>query len=140
MEEHRPNPEALLAQIQAQEQDAKRGKLKIFIGAAPGVGKTYAMLQEALARKEQGLEVLVGVAETHGRQETAKLLTGLEILPKKNIDYKGQVLQEFDLDAAIIRMPKLILIDEMAHTNAPTCRHTKRWQDVEELLDRGIDV
>lgn len=140
MEEHRPNPEALLAQIRAEEEDAKAGKLKIFIGAAPGVGKTYAMLQEALTKKEQGIAVLVGIAETHGRQETGKLLAGLESLPKKNIEYKGQILQEFDLDAAISRQPGLILVDEMAHTNAPTSRHTKRWQDIKELLNRGIDV
>lgn len=140
MEENRRNPEALLAQIQAEEEEAKTGKLKIFLGAAPGVGKTYSMLQEAVAKKAQGLDVIVGIAETHGRQDTGKLLSGLEILPKKNIEYKGQILQEFDLDGAIARHPDLILVDEMAHTNAPMCRHTKRWQDIEELLNRGIDV
>lgn len=140
MEEHRPTPDALLAQIQAEEQESKKGKLKIFIGAAPGVGKTYAMLQEALAKKEQGTDVVVGIVETHGRQETGKLLKGLDTLLKKNIAYKGQTLQEFDLDAAIQRKPALILVDEMAHTNAPMSRHAKRWQDVQELLGRGIDV
>jgi two-component system sensor histidine kinase KdpD len=140
MEESRRNPELLLAQIQAEEQKEKTGKLKIFLGAAPGVGKTYAMLQEALLRKSQGVDVIVGLVETHGRQETSKLVTGLEILPKQNIEYKGQALQEFDLDAAITRKPVLILVDEMAHTNAPTCRHAKRWQDIQELLNRGIDV
>ncbi len=140
MEENRPSPEALLAQIQAEEDEAKRGKLKIFLGAAPGVGKTYSMLQEAHARKGEGVDIIVGIAETHGRQETAQFLKDIEILPKQNITYKGQVLQEFDLDGAIKRNPALILVDEMAHTNAPTCRHTKRWQDIEELLNRGIDV
>jgi two-component system sensor histidine kinase KdpD len=140
MEEHRRDPDALLALAQAEEKDASSGKLKIFLGAAPGVGKTYSMLQEAMLKKAQGIDVVVGVAETHGREETGKVLAGLEFLPKKNIDYKGQVLQEFDLDAAIERKPGLILVDELAHTNAPTCRHTKRWQDVQELLDRGIDV
>lgn len=140
MEEHRPSPEALLAQIQAEEEQALRGKLKIFLGAAPGVGKTFSMLQEALAKKNQGVDVVVGLVETHGRHETGKLLAGLEILPKKNIEYKGQILQEFDLDGAIARHPGLILVDEMAHTNAPMCRHAKRWQDIEELLNRGVDV
>lgn len=140
MEDQRRNPEALLAQIQAQEENDKGGKLKIFLGAAPGVGKTYAMLQEANLRKNQGVDVVVGLVETHGRQDTGKLIGGLEILPKQNIEYKGQVLQEFDLDAAIARKPGLILVDEMAHTNAPTCRHAKRWQDIQELLNRGIDV
>lgn len=139
-QQQRPNPEALLAQIEAQEQHDKGGKLKIFLGAAPGVGKTYAMLQEAVLRKGQGVDVVIGLVETHGRQETGKLLTGLEVLPKQNIEYKGQTLQEFDLDAAIARKPGLILVDEMAHTNAPTCRHAKRWQDIQELLNRGIDV
>lgn len=139
-EQQRPNPETLLAKIEAQEQAEKKGKLKIFLGAAPGVGKTYAMLQEAVLRKNQGIDVVVGLIETHGRQETGKLLSGLEVLPKQNIDYKGQTLQEFDLDAAIARKPQLILVDEMAHTNAPTCRHAKRWQDIQELLNHGIDV
>lgn len=142
MEENRRgrNPEALLAQIQAEEEEASRGKLKIFLGAAPGVGKTFSMLQEALAKKAQGIDVVVGLAETHGRKETGSLLAGLEVLPKKAIEYKGQVLQEFDLDGAIARKPEVILVDEMAHTNAPMCRHTKRWQDIEELLNRGINV
>ena len=140
MEEYRRDPEALLALAQAEEKEAKSGKLKIFLGAAPGVGKTFSMLQEAIAQKAQGIEVLVGVVETHGRQETGNLLHGLELLPKRNIEYKGQTLQEFDLDAAIARSPQLILVDELAHTNAPNCRHMKRWQDVQELLDRGINV
>lgn len=140
MEEHRRDPEALLALAQAEEKEAKSGKLKIFLGAAPGVGKTFSMLQEAMAQQAQGVKVLIGVVETHGRQETGNLLRGLELLPKRNIEYKGQILQEFDLDAAIVRSPQLILVDELAHTNAPNCRHMKRWQDVQELLDRGINV
>jgi two-component system sensor histidine kinase KdpD len=139
-EQQRRNPEALLAQIKAEERKDEGGKLKIFLGAAPGVGKTYAMLQEAVLRKNQGIDVVIGLIETHGRQETGKLVGGLELLPKQNIAYKGQTLQEFDLDAAINRKPGLILVDEMAHTNAPTCRHAKRWQDIQELLNRGIDV
>jgi len=140
MADNRPNPEALLAQIQATDKNEAKGQLKIFLGAAPGVGKTYAMLQEALVRKSEKIDVIVGIAETHGRQETGKLLKGLETLPKQNIEYKGQTLQEFNLDGAIERHPALILVDEMAHTNAPNCRHTKRWQDIQELLNRGIDV
>ncbi len=141
MEENRRNPDALLLLAQAEEEKkSPEGKLKIFLGAAPGVGKTFSMLQEAMIKKNQGVDVVVGLAETHGRHDTGQVLTGLEILPKKNIDYKGQTLQEFDLDGAIARRPQLILVDEAAHTNAPNCRHTKRWQDIQELLDRGIDV
>lgn len=140
MEEYRRNPDALLALAQSEEKEARFGQLKIFLGAAPGVGKTYSMLEQALAQKKQGVDVLVGLVETHGREETGKLLSGLKVLPKKNIEYKGQLLQEFDLDAAIEQNPTLILVDELAHTNAPTCRHTKRWQDIQELLDRGINV
>jgi two-component system sensor histidine kinase KdpD len=141
MEENRRNPDALLLMAQAEEEkNSQQGSLKIFLGAAPGVGKTFSMLQEAMIKKNQGIDVVVGLAETHGRQETGQVLTGLEILPKKNIEYKGQILQEFDLDGAIARKPELILVDEAAHTNAPHCRHTKRWQDIQELLDRGINV
>ena len=141
MEENRRNPDALLLLAQAEEEKkSPEGKLKIFLGAAPGVGKTFSMLQEAMIKKNQGIDVLVGLAETHGRHDTGLVLAGLEILPKKNIEYKGQTLQEFDLDGAILRKPQLILVDEAAHTNAPHCRHTKRWQDIQELLDRGINV
>ncbi len=141
MEENRRNPDALLLLAQAEEEKhSSEGKLKIFLGAAPGVGKTFSMLQEAMIKKNQGIDVVVGLVETHGRQETGQVLAGLEILPKQNIEYKGQTLQEFDLDGAIERKPQLILVDEAAHTNAPTCRHTKRWQDIQELLGRGIDV
>ncbi len=136
----RLNPEKLLQRVQAEEREEQRGKLKIYLGAAPGVGKTYTMLQDALAKRAQGLDVVVGVVESHGRTEIEALLEKLEILPKKTIDYRGKQLVEFDLDAALKRNPGLILMDEMAHTNAPGLRHTKRWQDIKELLDCGIDV
>ena len=136
----RPNPDVLLAKLEAEEVRAARGKLKIFFGASPGVGKTYAMLVAARALQAQGVEVVVGVVETHGRSETAALLQGLEILPSKEIAYKNRVLKEFDLDAALTRKPGLLLMDELAHSNAPGSRHPKRWQDVEELITAGIDV
>ncbi|MGE9727249.1 ATP-binding protein [Cronobacter sakazakii] len=132
----RPDPDRLLIQTQGR----TRGKLKIFFGACAGVGKTYAMLQEAQRLRAQGLDILVGVVETHGRQETAALLEGLAIQPLKRIHHRGRVVQEFDLDAALARNPALILMDELAHSNAPGSRHPKRWQDVDELLDAGIDV
>jgi two-component system sensor histidine kinase KdpD len=119
---------------------ASRGRLKIFFGAAPGVGKTYAMLEAARARAREGMDVVVGVLETHGRPETAALLEGLPALPKRDLEYRGISLQEFDLDAALARRPGLLLVDELAHTNVPGSRHAKRWQDVEELLDAGISV
>jgi len=136
--EERPNPDALLARIKAEE--SRRGKLKIFFGAAAGVGKTYAMLESARLRKKEGIDVVVGYVETHKRIETEALLEGLEILPHKIIPYKNVELREFDIDGALKRKPALILVDELAHTNAPGSRHLKRWQDVEELLDKGIDV
>ncbi len=136
----RPDPDALLARLENEAVQAQRGKLKIFFGASPGVGKTYAMLSAAGGLAGQGTDLVVGIAETHGRSETAELLDGLEILPPKIIDYKGHQLREFDLDAALARAPKLILVDELAHSNAPGSRHPKRWQDVEELLAAGIDV
>lgn len=132
----RPSPDALL-ELAAKE---RRGKLKIFLGAAPGVGKTYAMLSGAQRLKGEGRDVIIGVVETHGRFETAALLSGLEVLPRKTITYRGHALQEFDLDAALARKPELIVVDELAHTNAPESRHPKRYQDVEELLDAGINV
>ena len=117
-----------------------RGRLKVFLGAAPGVGKTYEMLTEGAARKQQGMDVVIGVVETHGRAETEALVKGLEIIPKKPIDYQGRVLAEMDIDSVLVRRPQLALVDELAHTNAPGSRHAKRWQDVEELLAAGIDV
>jgi two-component system sensor histidine kinase KdpD len=138
--ERRPDPDALLARVKREEARQTRGKLKVFLGAAAGVGKTYAMLAAAQEHRAAGLEVVVGLVETHGRAETEALLQGLEILPRRPIEYRGTILTEFDLDAALARRPSLILVDELAHTNAPGSRHTKRWQDIQELLDAGINV
>ena len=132
----RPSPEALLAEA-AQE---GRGRLKIFLGAAPGVGKTYEMLTSARRRQEDGVDVVVAVVETHGRRETAALIAGLEVLPRRTVAYRGRELEEMDLDALLARRPQLALVDELAHDNAPGSRHPKRWQDVAELLAAGIDV
>lgn len=118
----------------------KRGRLKVFLGMSPGVGKTYEMLRAARRRKAEGGDVVVGVVETHGRKETQSLLRGLEVMARKPIDYKGRALMEFDIDAALARRPELLLVDEYAHSNVPGSRHPKRWQDVEELLDAGINV
>ena len=136
--EQRPSPEALLEA--ARREESRAGKLKIFVGAAPGVGKTYEMLQSAHARIKAGADVVVGVVETHGRAETEALLAGLEVLPRKRLTYKEQTLEEMDLDALIARRPQIALVDELAHTNAPGSRHPKRYLDVEELLSQGIDV
>jgi two-component system sensor histidine kinase KdpD len=135
-EDGRPSPEAFL-EAAAREH---RSRLKIFVGAAPGVGKTYAMLQAAQERRSDGVDVVVGVVETHGRVETAALLRDLEVVPRKRIEYRGIVLEEMDLDAILARRPALVVVDELAHTNAPGSRHPKRYSDVEELLDAGIDV
>src|SRR5579864_6730928 len=136
--EQRPSPEALLEA--ARREDHAVGRLKIFVGAAPGVGKTYEMLQSAHAKLKAGVDVVVGVVETHGRMETEALLHGLEVIPRKRIAYRDQVIEEMDLDALIARRPQLALVDELAHTNAPGSRHPKRYLDVEELLSHGIDV
>lgn len=136
--EKRPSPDALLEAARRENDPA--GRLKIFVGAAPGVGKTYEMLQSAHARAKAGIDVVVGVVETHGRAETEALLHGLEVLPRKRFEYKDQSLEEMDLDALIARRPKLALVDELAHTNAPGSRHPKRYLDVQELLSHGIDV
>ena len=136
--EHRPSPEALLEA--ARREESRIGKLRIFVGAAPGVGKTYEMLQQARARKKDGYDVVVGVVETHGRRETEALLEGLEVIPRRRIEYKGQWLEEMDLDAIIARRPQIVLVDELAHTNVAGSRHPKRYLDVEELLSHGIDV
>jgi two-component system sensor histidine kinase KdpD len=136
----RPDPDELLRRVAEEKRQAERGKLTLFFGAAPGVGKTYAMLEAAAEEQEAGRDVLVGVVETHGRAETAALLAGLPVLPRRAVPYRGVTLQEFDLDAALARRPGLLLVDELAHTNAEGSRHPKRWQDVEELLDAGIDV
>lgn len=136
----RPDPDALLDKIQRDEEKQRRGRLKVFFGASAGVGKTFAMLQAARRRREEGVDVVVGVAETHGRNETLALLGGLEVVPPAQIEYRGHLLSEFDLDAALARKPGLILVDELAHSNVQGSRHLKRWQDVYELLDAGIDV
>ncbi|SDJ58572.1 two-component system, OmpR family, sensor histidine kinase KdpD [Paraburkholderia steynii] len=136
----RPDPDELLDKLQREEEKRQRGKLKIFFGASAGVGKTYAMLQAARRRKEENIDVVVGIAETHGRNETAALLKDLDVLPLARIEYRGRLLGEFDLDAALERKPQLILVDELAHSNVQGARHAKRWQDVYELLDAGIDV
>jgi two-component system, OmpR family, sensor histidine kinase KdpD len=136
--DQRPSPEALLEA--ARREERRSGRLKIFVGAAPGVGKTYEMLQQARARNQDGYDIVVGVVETHGRKETQALLNGLETIPRKRLEYKGQSLEELDLDAVIARDPQIVLVDELAHTNAPGSRHPKRYLDVEELLNHGIDV
>jgi two-component system sensor histidine kinase KdpD len=135
-EENRPSPDALLDEAKKEQ----RGKLKIFLGAAPGVGKTYAMLRAANARKKEGVDVVVGIVETHQRSETDALMAGLEQVPRLAIDYRGIGFQEMDLDAVLKRKPTLVLVDELAHSNIPGARHPKRYQDVVELLDTGIDV
>ena len=134
----RPSPDALLEQ--ARREDSPTGKLKIFIGAAPGVGKTYEMLEEARAMLRDGVDVVVGAVETHGRAETEALLAGLEIVPRRRVEYRGRVLEEMDIDAVLARRPQLVLVDELAHTNMPGSRHPKRYLDVEELLNHRIDV
>ncbi len=140
MMNERPDPDALLARVDRESAKARRGRLKIFFGAAAGVGKTYAMLMAARERRAENLDVVVGLVETHGRKETEAMLQGLEVLPQRQVEYKGAVLREFDIDAALKRRPAIILVDELAHTNVPGSRHPKRWQDIHELLDAGIDV
>ena len=136
----RPNPDSLLAKVKLAEKKAQRGKLRIYFGSSAGVGKTFAMLVAARKLRSEAVDVVVGVVETHGRSETAAQMEGLEVLPPKSIAYRGKVLADFDLDGALARHPALILVDELAHSNAAGARHPKRWQDVEELLDAGIDV
>lgn len=138
--EERPDPDRVLARVTQEETRLARGRLKVFLGAAAGVGKTYAMLEHARQRQRQGVEVVAGWVETHGRPETAALLEGLEMLPPRLHERRGIDLKEFDLDVALQRRPQLLLLDELAHTNAPGARHAKRWQDAEELLDAGIDL
>ncbi|MDP9151526.1 MAG: universal stress protein, partial [Myxococcota bacterium] len=141
MAQRRPDPDELLARVRDDEEQSARGKLTIFFGAAPGVGKTYTMLEASrLERGDQLRDVVVGIVETHGRYDTASVLMGLELLPRRLVTHRGITLEEFDLDAALKRRPQLLLVDELAHTNAPGSRHPKRWQDIEELLFAGIDV
>ena len=134
--DQRPDPEALLAAAARE----GRGRLKIFLGAAPGVGKTYEMLKTGQKRRQEGIDVVIGIVETHGRSETAALVDGLELVARRSVEYRGRDLEEMDLDAILKRRPKLVLVDELAHTNAPGSRHAKRYLDVEELLSAGIDV
>lgn len=136
----RPDPDALLKTLDDAERQAVRGKLRVYFGSSAGVGKTYAMLAAARAQAAQGTDVLAGIVETHGRRETATLLDGLPVLPLKDMAYRGHMLKEFDLDGALLRHPALVLVDELAHSNAPGSRHAKRWQDIQELLAAGIDV
>jgi two-component system sensor histidine kinase KdpD len=140
MTDSRPDPDQLLARIKDEEIQASRGRLKLFFGASAGVGKTYAMLSAARMQQQQRVDVVIGVIETHGRAETEALVDGLPTLALKEIRYRDRVLREFDLDGALARKPQLVLVDELAHSNVPGSRHAKRWQDVEELLDAGIDV
>ena len=140
MNDQRPTPMPCSPACRRKRPSRARGKLKIFFGATAGVGKTYAMLEAAHERQQEGVDVVVGWVDTHGRAETEALLEGLEVLPRRPVEYRGTTLSEFDLDAALARHPALILVDELAHTNAPGSRHAKRWQDVEELLDAGINV
>lgn len=136
----RPDPDDLLARVQAEEERQARGKLKVFLGYAAGVGKTYAMLEAAHQRLSEGVDVAAGYVETHGRAETELLLQDLEVIPRRQLEYRGTVQTEMDLDAVLARKPQLVLVDELAHTNVPGSRHTKRYQDVDELLAAGIDV
>src|SRR6267378_1612573 len=139
-EAERPDPDEILARMKREETAASRGKLKIFFGMSPGVGKTFAMLQAAQQEVAQGREVVIGVVETHGRKETEALTEGMPIMPRTQIEYRGTTLNEMDLDAILTWHPGLAVVDELAHTNAPGSRHPKRYQDVLELLEAGIDV
>jgi two-component system, OmpR family, sensor histidine kinase KdpD len=139
-EDNRPNPDELLASLINEEEKSKRGKLKIFFGMCAGVGKTYTMLQTAHAEKQKGSEIIIGYVETHNRKETSDLVNGFEVIPRKTYYYKSATIQEMDLDAIISRKPQIVLVDELAHTNSPGSRHTKRYQDVQEILENGINV
>ena len=140
MGESRQNPEQLPKSIQTDEENRNKGHLKIFFGYAAGVGKTYAMLEAAHMAKQQGIDVVAGYVEPHACPKTAALLNGLEVLPTREVFYNGMILDEFDIGMALKRKPQLILVDELAHTNAEGCRHAKRYQDIKELLNAGIDV
>jgi two-component system sensor histidine kinase KdpD len=139
-EDNRPDPDELLASLKLEEEKSKRGKLKIFFGMCAGVGKTYTMLQTAQAEKLKGNDIVIGYVETHNREETAKLAEGIELISRKVYEYKSTSVQEMDLDAIINRKPQIVIVDELAHTNAPGSRHTKRFQDVQEILESGISV
>jgi two-component system sensor histidine kinase KdpD len=139
-DERRPTPEEILARVMQAERHAHRGRLKVFLGFAAGVGKTYEMLNEANRRKMRGEDVVVGYVETHGRQGTQDQIGALEVIPRKKIEYRGAIFEEMDADAIIARHPDWVLVDELAHTNVPGSKNTKRWQDVEEILEAGIGV
>jgi len=136
----RPDPDELLASLKQEDEKRNRGKLKIFFGMCAGVGKTYSMLKVAQIDRSKGVDVVIGYVETHQRAETEQLLEGLEVVPRKEYPYKGTLLQEMDLDAVLLRHPQVVLVDELAHSNAPGSRHSKRFQDVQEILNNGIDV
>ena len=140
VDEIRPDPDALLHALKKEEEKAAKAKLKIFFGMCAGVGKTYDMLTAAHDAASKGVDVVIGIVETHKRPETEALLRGLSILPRKKIDYRGTIIEEMDLDAILQRRPQLVLVDELAHTNAEGNRHPKRYLDVMELLAAGIDV
>ncbi|MBV8938419.1 MAG: sensor histidine kinase KdpD, partial [Alphaproteobacteria bacterium] len=147
IDESRPDPDELLSRLAEEEEGETKerqpgggGCLKVFFGACAGVGKTYAMLSAAKQRLREGVDVVIGVVETHGREETEQLREGIPVIPPREIQYRGTTLTEFDIDGALARKPQLILLDELAHTNAPGSRHPKRWQDVAEMLEAGIDV
>jgi two-component system, OmpR family, sensor histidine kinase KdpD len=139
-ESKRPDPDELLARIKNDEKLKGRGKLKVFLGYVAGVGKTYAMLEAAHQRKDEGVDVVIGYVETHGRKETESLVEDLEVLPRSQVNYRNANLSDMDLDAVLLRHPQLVLVDELAHSNAPGLRHPKRYMDVEEILDAGINV
>ncbi|HEV8051671.1 MAG TPA: sensor histidine kinase KdpD, partial [Parachlamydiaceae bacterium] len=139
-DDDRPDPEEILKSINREERRRSKGKLKIFLGMAAGVGKTFAMLEAAQKLQKEGVYVVLGAIDTHGREDTAKLLDGLQIIPEKWIKYKDSVFEELDIDAILKCKPQLVLVDELAHSNVPGSRHPKRWHDVVELLDNGIDV
>ncbi len=139
-DDRRPSPDELLARAREEADRAGRGRLKLFFGAAPGVGKTYAMLEAAQARRRRGEDVVVGWLETHGRADTEAVAPELERVPPRVVEHRGLSMRDMDLDAVVARRPALVLVDELAHTNAPGSRHARRWQDVEELLGAGIDV
>src|SRR5579859_2970708 len=139
-DEHRPDPDALLAAVQHEEAKQQHGKLKIFFGMSAGVGKTYAMLEAAKQRLADGVDVVIGYVETHHRAETEALVTGIPIIPRQKLEYRNAVMEEMDIDAILQRKPTLVLVDELAHTNAEGSRHPKRYQDVLEILAAGINV
>src|ERR1700722_9017042 len=140
MEDDKPNPDELLRAVQKEEKQKELGRLKIFFGMAAGVGKTYAMLQEAQQKNKEGVNVVIGTVNTHGRKETEALIAGLPVIPEKWVRYKDTAFEEMDVEAIIQAKPSLVLVDELAHTNVPGSKHPKRWQDVIEILDSGIDV